>query len=181
MNINLAISRLCDALVGPEPTAKRCEVAAALEAFAASLLPSKPVQLSLLAGLELRRLPVSIDRIVDEVAAEWGITPFEVRRNTGRQHDRMKPRFAAIWLILNLCPNRKTVEIGAAMGGRDHTTIIYARDEAIPALIADDVEFRARLQRLYFRLKAEQEQPTEEPKNAAPASSDPATLFALVA
>jgi chromosomal replication initiator protein len=77
-----------------------------------------------------------LDRILTVVAAHFDTTPMLLRSHR-RERSLAQARFAAVALILELCPVLSLPQIGRALGGRDHTTIIHARQRAAELLQPD--------------------------------------------
>lgn len=70
-----------------------------------------------------------------DVAGEpWGLTWLKTKR---RIHPISHPRHVAIWLVREICPSPSSPMIGAAFGGKDHTTILYACQKAPGIMDAD--------------------------------------------
>ena len=62
--------------------------------------------------------------IVDAVASHYGLTP-EMLRGGSRFMRVARPRQVAMYLIRKQCPHLSLPQIGAILGGRDHTTILH--------------------------------------------------------
>lgn len=77
-----------------------------------------------------------LERILEVVGACFDTSP-ELLRSQRRDRALAQARFAAVALILELCPELSLPQIGRAMGGRDHTTIIHARQRAAELLLPD--------------------------------------------
>lgn len=88
---------------------------------------------------------LTIARIVTMVAASFHIRPNDI---VGPFRDRTFawPRHAVVWLARNSLP-ASTPQIGRALGGRDHTTILHAVKRAEERRAADPV-WRAQLDAL---------------------------------
>lgn len=67
---------------------------------------------------------LTIARIVTIVAASFHVRPNEIV-GPGRNRGFTWARHAAVWLARNSLP-ASTPQIGRALGGRDHTTILHA-------------------------------------------------------
>ena len=72
-------------------------------------------------------LGLTIARIQDLVALEWGVTPEGLRSKT-RTKLLTTPRHIAMFLTRDLL-GTQLVEIGNAFGGRDHSTVIHSIDK----------------------------------------------------
>lgn len=77
-----------------------------------------------------------LERVLMVVGAHFGTTPM-LLRGPRRERALAQARFAAVALILELCPALSLPQIGRALGGRDHTTIIHARQRAAELLQPD--------------------------------------------
>src|SRR5689334_3146232 len=75
------------------------------------------------------------DTIQQAVAKEWGVTPEGLRSKT-RIKALTAPRQVAMYLMRDLL-GLQLVEIGAAFGGRDHSTVIHSL-ERVTATIRED-------------------------------------------
>jgi chromosomal replication initiation ATPase DnaA len=86
------------------------------------------------------------------VAREFGISvmTIESRRRTDDAH---RARQAAVYLALKLTAHSTTV-IGRELGGRDHTTVMHARD-SLACRLAREPELEARLDALERRIAEE--------------------------
>lgn len=63
--------------------------------------------------------------IVGAAAAVFEV-PADAIRGTARDKRTVRARFAAIWTIRDLQPDLSLRQISAAVGRRDHNTILYA-------------------------------------------------------
>ena len=90
---------------------------------------------SALADLLPRRNEVQTDDVVRAVADVFGVT---VDRIMGRDRSRevALPRQVVMYLLRS--ENRSLPQIGDALGGRDHTTVMYACDKVADLLERDD-------------------------------------------
>jgi chromosomal replication initiator protein len=84
--------------------------------------------------------------VVDVVAASFGITPEKL---LGRDRTRAAalPRQVVMYLLRQEA-NVSLPQIGEAMGGRDHTTVMYACDK-----VADLIERDDRLRRQVLQIR----------------------------
>ena len=98
-----------------------------------------------------RRSPVSIASIQAAVAKIWGIAPGALASKS-RARDVAVPRQAAMLLSRELL-NAHLTEIGAAFGGRDHSTVIHSLSRARQLRTADQI-FAERLQLAALELPA---------------------------
>jgi chromosomal replication initiator protein len=89
-----------------------------------------------LADLLPRRMVVKSDEIVRKVADVFGVT---VERMLGRDRSRevALPRQIAMFLLREEA-NISLPQIGEALGGRDHTTVMYGCDKIADLLERDD-------------------------------------------
>ena len=102
-----------------------------------SALPLSPQLVeSLLADLLPRRANIQIDEVIDLVAREYGL---ETDRLMGRERTKevALPRQVAMYLLREEA-NISLPKIGEALGGRDHTTVMYACDKVADLLETDD-------------------------------------------
>jgi chromosomal replication initiator protein len=90
------------------------------------------------------------DTIQQAVAKEWGVTTDGLRSKT-RTKALTAPRQVAMYLMRELL-SLQLVEIGAAFGGRDHSTVIHSL-ERVTATIREDPNFAQRIARLRVLLE----------------------------
>jgi chromosomal replication initiator protein len=90
------------------------------------------------------------DTIQQAVAKEWGVTTDGLRSKT-RTKALTAPRQVAMYLMRELL-GLQLVEIGAAFGGRDHSTVIHSLDR-VTATIREDPTFAQRIARLRVLLE----------------------------
>jgi chromosomal replication initiator protein len=90
------------------------------------------------------------DTIQQAVAKEWGVTTEGLRSKT-RTKALTTPRQAAMYLMRELL-GLQLVEIGAAFGGRDHSTVIHSL-ERVTSTIREDPAFAQRIARLRVLLE----------------------------
>ena len=88
---------------------------------------------------------LSINTIQTTVAKEWGVTP-EGLRSKVRTRALTAPRQVAMYFIRELL-GMQLVEIGAAFGGRDHSTVIHSL-ERVASIIKEQPDFARKLGRL---------------------------------
>jgi chromosomal replication initiator protein len=81
------------------------------------------------------RSRLDIQTIQESVAREWGVTPEGLRSKT-RTKTLTTPRQIAMYLMRELL-GLQLVEIGAAFGGRDHSTVIHSLERATEILASD--------------------------------------------
>jgi chromosomal replication initiator protein len=89
--------------------------------------------------------------IQQAVAKEWGVTTEGLRSKT-RTKNRTVPRQVAMHLMRELL-GMQLVEIGAAFGGRDHSTVIHSL-ERVAAMMREDPSFAQRLGKLQSALES---------------------------
>ena len=87
------------------------------------------------------------------VAQEWGVTVDGLRSKT-RTRTLTVPRQAAMYLLRQIT-GLQLVEIGAAFGNRDHSTVIHSL-ERVEQMIKSDEVFRGRVEKLRKRLGSPQ-------------------------
>jgi chromosomal replication initiator protein len=93
---------------------------------------------------------LNTDTIQQAVAKEWGVTTEGLRSKT-RTKALTAPRQVAMYLMRELL-GLQLVEIGAAFGGRDHSTVIHSL-ERVTAMIREDPTFAQRIARLRVLLE----------------------------
>jgi chromosomal replication initiator protein len=91
---------------------------------------------SLLTDLLPRRADIQADEVIDLVAREYGL---ETERLLGRERTKAValPRQVAMYLLREEA-KISLPKIGEALGGRDHTTVMYACDKVADLLETDD-------------------------------------------
>jgi chromosomal replication initiator protein len=90
--------------------------------------------------------------IQDAVAKEWGVTSEGLRSKT-RTKNLTVPRQVAMFLMREML-GMQLVEIGAAFGGRDHSTVIHSVDK-VSRQMSRDRGFRERVEHARQELCAE--------------------------
>jgi chromosomal replication initiator protein len=93
---------------------------------------------------------LNTDTIQQAVAKEWGVTTEGLRSKT-RTKALTAPRQVAMFLMRELLA-LQLVEIGAAFGGRDHSTVIHSL-ERVAAMIREEPTFAQRVARLRVLLE----------------------------
>jgi len=93
---------------------------------------------------------LNTDTIQQAVAKEWGVTTEGLRSKT-RTKALTAPRQVAMYLMRELL-GLQLVEIGAAFGGRDHSTVIHSL-ERVTGTIREDPAFAQRIARLRVLLE----------------------------
>jgi chromosomal replication initiator protein len=88
---------------------------------------------------------LSTETIQYAVAKEWGVTPEGLRSKT-RTKALTTPRQVAMYLMRELL-SLQLVEIGAAFGGRDHSTVIHSL-ERVAGTLKEEPSFAQRVGRL---------------------------------
>jgi chromosomal replication initiator protein len=78
------------------------------------------------------RRQLDVPTIQEVVAREWGVTPEGLRSKT-RTKTLTVPRQIAMYLMRELL-GLQLVEIGAAFGGRDHSTVIHSLERVVEML-----------------------------------------------
>jgi chromosomal replication initiator protein len=84
------------------------------------------------------------------VAKEWGVTTEGLRSKT-RTKNLTVPRQIAMHLMRELL-SMQLVEIGAAFGGRDHSTVIHSL-ERVAAMMKEDPAFAQRIGKIHVALE----------------------------
>jgi len=93
-----------------------------------------------------QRKTLSTEQVVTAVAESFGIKA-EVLTGRGRSQEIALPRQIAMYLMRQEA-NVSLPQIGMALGGRDHTTVIYACDK-----VADLIERDDRLRRQVLQIR----------------------------
>lgn len=93
---------------------------------------------------------LNVQSIQQTVAKEWGVTPEGLRSKT-RTKALTTPRQVAMYLMRNLL-GLQLVEIGAAFGGRDHSTVIHSLERVL-GMMKEDPSFAQRVGRLHALLE----------------------------
>jgi chromosomal replication initiator protein len=88
---------------------------------------------------------LNADTIQQAVAKEWGVTTEGLRSKT-RTKALTAPRQVAMYLMRELL-GLQLVEIGAAFGGRDHSTVIHSL-ERVSTTLKEEPSFAQRIARL---------------------------------
>jgi chromosomal replication initiator protein len=99
-----------------------------------------------LADLLPQRNNLDADQVIRAVASEFGISIDEMC-GRGRSRDVALPRQVAMYLMREEA-NASLPQIGEALGGRDHTTVMYACEK-----IADMIERDDRLRRQVIQIR----------------------------
>jgi chromosomal replication initiator protein len=94
---------------------------------------------------------LSTEAIQYAVAKEWGVTPEGLRSKT-RTKALTTPRQVAMYLMRELL-SLQLVEIGAAFGGRDHSTVIHSL-ERVAGSLREEPSFAQRVGKLRALLEA---------------------------
>src|SRR3954469_387749 len=89
--------------------------------------------------------------IQQAVAKEWGVTTEGLRSKT-RTKNLTVPRQVAMYLMRELL-GMQLVEIGAAFGGRDHSTVIHSL-ERVAAMMKEDPSFAQRVGKIQVALES---------------------------
>lgn len=99
-----------------------------------------------LADLLPQRTDVEPGKIIELVAHEWQTT-VDALLGRDRTHKIAQPRQVAMYLLRKET-DASLPQIGAALGGRDHTTVMYAIDK-----IANEIETKTDLRRRVVSVK----------------------------
>ena len=89
----------------------------------------------------IRSRKVTIDEVIAAVSQRFGTTPAVVK-GPARNKDIALARHVAMHLCRELLPEINTVHLGAAFGGRDHTTVLHAC-QRVRAMLGLDAELKA--------------------------------------
>ena len=93
---------------------------------------------------------LSVDTIQGTIAKEWGVTSEGLRSKT-RTKALTTPRQVAMYFMRELL-GMQLVEIGAAFGGRDHSTVIHSL-ERVAGMMREEAGFAQRVGRLRVLLE----------------------------
>jgi chromosomal replication initiator protein len=93
---------------------------------------------------------LSADTIQTIIAKEWGVTAEGLRSKT-RTKALTAPRQVAMYFMRELL-RMQLVEIGAAFGGRDHSTVIHSL-ERVTAIMKEEPSFAQRIGRIQILLE----------------------------
>jgi chromosomal replication initiator protein len=99
-----------------------------------------------LADLLPQRSDVQPEKIIELVAKEWHTTP-EALLGRDRSQKIAQPRQVAMYLLRKET-DASLPQIGAVLGGRDHTTVMYAIEK-----IASDIETKTDLRKRVVNVK----------------------------
>ena len=80
-------------------------------------------------------LPVTVDRIIDEVARTYSVTAEDIRGKS-RSNQISAARQVAMYVVREIT-GMTQLEIGQEFGGRDHTSVIYALSQVTKILESD--------------------------------------------
>ena len=103
------------------------------------------------ASIDTQSVGLTVGAIQIAVAKEWGTTVDGLRSKT-RTKALTVPRQIAMYLTRDLL-GMQLVEIGAAFGGRDHSTVIHSLDK-VAEMIAADPDTEAKINRMHGLLAA---------------------------
>ncbi|HEY4217754.1 MAG TPA: chromosomal replication initiator protein DnaA [Gemmatimonadaceae bacterium] len=95
--------------------------------------------------------PLNTFAIQQAVSKEWGVTNEGLRSKT-RTKNLTVPRQVAMFLMRELL-GMQLVEIGAAFGGRDHSTVIHSL-ERVGAMMAEEPLFAQRVAKIQVALES---------------------------
>ena len=93
---------------------------------------------------------LSVDTIQSIIAKNWNVTTEGLRSKT-RTKALTAPRQVAMFFMRELL-RMQLVEIGAAFGGRDHSTVIHSL-ERVSAMMNEEPHFAQRIGRLRMILE----------------------------
>lgn len=93
---------------------------------------------------------LNLHAIQDAVSKEWGVTSDGLRSKT-RTKTLTVPRQVAMFLMRELL-SMQLVEIGAAFGGRDHSTVIHSL-ERVSEMMREEPAFAERVRRIQGALE----------------------------
>lgn len=93
-----------------------------------------------------------VDAVVKATAAHFGLKVGELKGN-GKQRSVSHPRMVAMWLCRELT-SASFPEIGARLGGKDHSTVMHAC-KRVPELLRDDPNLAAQVAALRGSLQGQ--------------------------
>jgi chromosomal replication initiator protein len=102
-------------------------------------------------GLPSGGSPLNTYAIQQAVSKDWGVTTEGLRSKT-RTKNLTIPRQVAMYLMRELL-GMQLVEIGAAFGGRDHSTVIHSL-ERVAAMMKEDGSFAQRVGKIQVALES---------------------------
>lgn len=82
-------------------------------------------------------VPLSRERIIQKIVADFYGTSLGHIKSDRRGHEYVKPRHVAMYLCTQLTKS-SLPQIGQRFGGRDHTTVLHARNKIAQRLLVDD-------------------------------------------
>jgi chromosomal replication initiator protein len=88
----------------------------------------------------IRQRAITIDHVVQAVGERFGARP-EAIKGPGRHKEVALARHIAMYVARELLPELNTTLLGAAFGGRDHATVLYACDK-VRTMAAGDEDLR---------------------------------------
>lgn len=100
---------------------------------------------------ETQPVPVTIERIINEVARTYNITPEEIRGRK-RTANIASARRTAIYVVREIT-GMSMEDIGQEFGGRDHSTIVYSLNEAVKT-IENDTRMRETVEDIIKNIRA---------------------------
>ncbi|MFA5676611.1 MAG: chromosomal replication initiator protein DnaA [Christensenellales bacterium] len=102
--------------------------------------------------VESRKETLTVDRIVEVVCEYYGVTKTEI---CGKKKNKeiVDPRQISMYIITDMLPSVPLAAIGQAFGGRDHTTVMHARDK-ISALVKAGTQYTVAVKDIKDRLVA---------------------------
>ncbi len=83
-------------------------------------------------------IPMTVERIIDEVARTYGITADEIRGQR-RSNQISSARQVAMYVVREITGMSQS-EIGKEFGGRDHSTVVYALQQVAKMLETDTLK-----------------------------------------
>lgn len=95
---------------------------------------------------------VTVDEVIELIAKHFGHSP-DALRGSARNKDISAARQVAIYVCRQVLPELSTSVTGAAFGGRDHATVLYAC-QRVKQLIDADPEIRSLVRRAIESLSA---------------------------
>jgi chromosomal replication initiation ATPase DnaA len=77
-----------------------------------------------------------LNYLADQVVLETAVSFIHIQSKSKRR-ENVKPRFLLMGLAANLIPGISLQSIGDAIGGRDHSSVIHARDTLVNDMLFD--------------------------------------------
>ena len=100
----------------------------------------------------IRQRKTNMQEVVEAVAEQFAVPPEDIL-GAGRNKEIALARHVAFYLARELMPEMNLAHIGAAFGGRDHATVVYACQK-VKTLMGVDTDLKALIGQLKRRLSS---------------------------